>query len=389
MNLKKLLFIAIVLFGLISCKPKQERHSLLLEGGTIIKVDPNRADDNVSAFDYFSNIEIIPLENSVDALLNTHQSRFKINGNRFYFLDIKDNVIHVFNSDGTLMHKSNKDGRGPGEFLMSTAIEINPYTNNIEVLNPAGAIYIYDSLGVEYISKIEISFPIGIHAIHEMVAISPYKYLLFSQTDSEKNLFYYNADNHTHTSFNDYKFPKFLGQLGTKDSRGHFYNYKDTLRYYEGHNGNIWNINPESTELIPAYKWDFGEYTFDVSYIEEGQSTQYYVMTGMKLSAKYVVPILEYIETDQFLTMRFRYKGVWKTAIYDKPSHSVKTFTKTTEEVIFAPRTIMYNNELYLHVAAQYVSLVVNDKVLDQKNREILKKIRDEDNDVIIKYTLK
>jgi len=112
-------------------------------------------------------------------------------------------------------------------------------------------------------------------------------------------------------------------------------------------------------------------------------------MTGLRLSAKYVSPIIEYIETDQFLAMRFKYKGTWKTAIYDKSSQSTKTFSKTTEGVIFAPKTIMCENELYLHVAAKYVSLIVNDKVLDQKNREILKKIQDEDNDIIIKYTLK
>jgi len=387
MKFKYSLLVSVVLFGLTSCKPKQEQQFLLLEGGTIIKVDPRKADDNVSIFDFFSKIEIIPLENSENALLNTDRVNFRVSGDRFYFLDTKNNVIHVFNPDGTLMHQNSKNGRGPGEFLTSSAIEINPYTSNLEVLNPMGSISIYDSLGVDYVGKIDLSFPIGIHAIHEMVIISPDRYLFFSHFDSEKNLFCYNTTDDTHTSF-DYNFPDFFNQLGTM-ARNHFYHYKDTLRYYEGHNGNVWNVDMESNSLTPAYKWDFGEYTFDISYIEEGQSIQYYVMTGMRLSAKYVSPIIEYIETDQFLTARFKYKGVWKTIIYDKATNSIKTFTKTTEGVIFAPKTITYDNELYLHVAARYVSLVANDKILDQKSQEILKKIQDEDNDVIIKYTLK
>ena len=388
MKFNVFLFITVVLFGLTSCKPKKEQHSPLLEGGTIIKVDPGKADDNISIFDFFSKIEIIPLENNENALLNTDRVNFRVSGDRFYFLDELNNVIHVFNSDGTLIHRHNKDGRGPGEFLTSTAIEVNPDTNNLEILNPMGAIYIYDSLGTDYLDKVEISFPVGIHAIHEMTILSPDKYLFFSYFDSEKNLFCYNTTDNTHISF-DYNFADFFNQLGTKDSKGHFYRYKDTIRYYEGHNGNVWSIDPESNSLIPSYKWDFGEYTFDISYIEEGQSIQYYVMTGMRLSTKYVSPIIEYIETDQFLAMRFKYKGVWKTAIYDKSSRSTKTFTRTTEEVIFAPKTIMCGNELYLHAAARYISLLANDKVLDQKNKEILKKIKDEDNDIIIKYTLK
>ena len=387
MRYKYFLFVSVVLLGLASCKPKQEQRSLLLEGGTIIKVDPGKPDDNISIFDYFSKIEIIPLENSEDALLNTDRVKFRASGNQFYFLDELNNVIHVFNLDGALMHRNNKNGRGPGEFLMSTSLDINPYTNNLEVLNPAGAIYIYDSLGVEYIDKIEIFFPIGIHAIHEMSILSSDRYIFFSRSDSEKNLFYYNATDNTHNSF-DYDFPEFFNQLGTMTSN-HFYHYKDTLRYYEGHNGNVWNVDTESNMLIPAYKWDFGEYTFDLSYIEEGQSIQYYVMTGMRLSTKYASPIIEYTETEQFLIMRYKYKGVWKTAIYDKVNHSTKTFARTTEGVMFAPKTIMCGDELYMHAAAKYISLLVNDKVLDQKNREILKKIHDEDNDVIIKYTLK
>jgi len=268
MNFKSLLFITVVLFGLISCKPKKEQRSPLLEGGTIIKVDPNKADDNVSVFDYFSKIELIPLENSENALLNSDEVKFRVSGNRFYFLDRKSNVIHVFNPDGTLMHRKNKDGRGSGEFLISEVIVINPYTNNLEVLNPTGAIYIYDSLGVNYLDKINISFPVGIHAIHEMVIVSPNRYLFFSHYDSEKNLFCYNTTDNTHTSF-DYNFPRFFNQLGTM-AENHFYHYKDTLRYYEGHNGNVWNVDMESNSLTPAYKWDFGEYTFDISYIEEG-----------------------------------------------------------------------------------------------------------------------
>jgi len=387
MNSKSLLFITVVLFGLISCKPKKEQQSLLLEGGTIIKVDPNSAYDNVSVFDFFSKIELIPLENGEDALLNSDYVKFRVSGNRFYFLDTKNNVIHVFNPDGTLMHQNSKNGRGPGEFLTSTAIEINPYTSNLEVLNPMGSISIYDSLGVDYVGKIDLSFPIGIHAIHEMVIISPDRYLFFSHFDSERNLFCYSTSDNTHSSF-DYDFPSFFNPLGTMDPRGHFYNYKDTLRYYEGHNGNVWSVDPESDRLIPAYKWDFGEHTFDISYVEEEQSTQYYVMTGLRLSTKYVSSIFEYIETDRLLIMRGRYKGAWRAFMYDKLNHFTKMFNKTTEGAQLS-RTVIHNNELYLHIAAKYVSIAVNDKVLDQKNQEILKKIQDEDNDVIIKYTLK
>lgn len=105
-------------------------------------------DDNekASLFDYFSHIELIPLETSDDILVGYCED-IVLYQNRYYIFDRKRAVVQIFDQDGKFVFLIDKRGQGPGEYTPNlTSISLNPFTDNIDITD-MGCIYSYDLTG--------------------------------------------------------------------------------------------------------------------------------------------------------------------------------------------------------------------------------------------------
>lgn len=58
-----------------------------------------------------------------------------------YFIYTSDQIVYTFTGSGKYIANSKKmKGRGPEEYFMALDINVNPYLQGIDMLNPYGTI---------------------------------------------------------------------------------------------------------------------------------------------------------------------------------------------------------------------------------------------------------
>ncbi|HRW28094.1 MAG TPA: 6-bladed beta-propeller, partial [Bacteroidales bacterium] len=108
----------------------------------------------ISVFDIFSKISVIPLETDSNSAIE-QISRVIPHNNRYYILDRKQSAVLIFDSNGNFEKKIRRVGVGPGEYSLLYDFNINPFTNELELLNPRGELLSY-TLDGEFISSLNI-----------------------------------------------------------------------------------------------------------------------------------------------------------------------------------------------------------------------------------------
>lgn len=139
--MKTLTLLALCACFLASCK----QSNVFNRQHATDKIDLSKM-DSPSFFDYFSKIELIPLETSDTCLIKDFNERIYYKGN-FYFCDRAQKQVLAFDSDGKFLYKVDKAGNGPGEYSSLSSFQFNPFTGDLDLLIPMGGIYKYDSLG--------------------------------------------------------------------------------------------------------------------------------------------------------------------------------------------------------------------------------------------------
>lgn len=384
--MKNSIFLIIHLITLInvlySCHSKDMKHEDYI-------IDPNRK-DQVSISDFFSKIEIIPLETSEQSLLTFligEPDKVVKYNNNFFVLDRDQEAIIVFNLSGKFIKRISKKGQGPGEYISINDFNINRYTNNLEILSPEGrCINIYDSQSDAFIKKIQL--PHDLPVVHQFHHLTPDIYAFASYAGDFKIYFYSLRDNKIIES--DYQLPKWLnrGTTLTPSSRNPFYVYNDTLCFEQIYNGDVFTISTDNYKLSPRYTWNFGKFKFDPSILPENETTNFYLDLLKKISADYAILFQIYQENDNYYFTRFKFKNRYKHLILDKHTQKNILFEHFKEGGQCLPQLID-ENAIYTFISPSYLHHAIKPSMLDEVNQQTYSLIKDDDNPVIIKYSLK
>ncbi|HCT93900.1 MAG: hypothetical protein UU18_C0031G0010 [Parcubacteria group bacterium GW2011_GWB2_40_8] len=369
------------------CKDQQckdQQNGLMEDNSTHIDLD--NLEEFPSFFDFFSKIEIIPLETNTHSLLSD-MNFIKVipNGDYFYILDKKQNLIQIFNSAGKYVETIIKKGRGPGEYSLLYDFGINNHDNTIELLCPSGALYRYDLYTKDFIESIKLNE--SIRSVHLFERLSDDYYVFFSIFNDKKLLYYSKQKNEIVKT--DYTLPDYILLKSTlKFVSSPFFKFKDTIRFFEGHNGFIYTINPATLSLTPNFKWDFGKYNFKLSEIPDNENDFYYYRLGKNISFKYASSFAHFTESENFVISVFDFRGKMMTLAYDKNRGKSRVFHKTKEGVQIWPG---YSDNQYHYVffPPNQLRCFVNELILDYDQRVVLNSINPDDNYVILKYTYK
>lgn len=156
----KKLFILLFVICFTMCTPVQKSSDTIL-------VDLDQP-EKASLFDYFRSIEVIPLETSSDILI---QGITKVVAHQdyYYALDKPLCLIFVFDKTGKFLFKIGTRGQGAGEYAFIEDFNINPFSGNIEILEPYGRIHTYDLSG-KFIETKRIAYP-GFKVAHSLAAL--------------------------------------------------------------------------------------------------------------------------------------------------------------------------------------------------------------------------
>lgn len=343
--------------------------------------------EKVSLFEYFRSIELIPLETSSDVLVQGI-TKVVFHQDKYYTLDKPQCLIFVFDKTGKFLFKIGTKGQGAGEYAFIEDFNINPFSGNIEILEPYGRIHIYDVSG-SFIETKRIAYP-GFKVAHSLAAIGTSTYVSQSVFEPKKVL-YFDLDKQQllHEEFEEdmeigcYSHDPFL--------------YQNDWFFFRPVHPIVYKMGKERLEV--AYQFNFGKYTKDgrtaifskesersfAKRTEEMFDQFSYMIQSVRHNSKYILVSLFWKSEDQRANI-----------IYDKSSGKSKYILDFDEKVWFNSyrgEVIIVTDE-YALMSIQWGDLEkrITKEMLDDNQKKILEELLQADmeqNPILIKYWFK
>lgn len=372
--------IIVIIWGMLlmtSCNQQ-----IINRDSTVCKIDLKKT-ISPSFYDYFSRVEMIPLETSENSLIKYVGERI-YHDSKYYILDTFQKKILVFDENGNFLYDINKYGNGPGEYTELYSFYFNPFTGDLDLLSPMGGILRYDSLGQNFKEKIPL--PLTVPAVHQFIALDKDTYLLFSDSREGNKMVVYNIVQRKIIS-ELYNLPKFLlFNTFYHHTYSPFYVCEGKVHFVQSYNGDVFTF--ESNSLIPKYHWDFGEQNFEISDLKD-EPMEYYFKYARTVGAKYANIFVSYGENSRYYITDFAYDNKYWTLIYDKQSKEPVVFNAFKEGHECIPSFVDESGVYLIGADPNYGLNILNAEDLDADTRKVFDSIKDDDNPVVIKYVFK
>ena len=347
-----------------------------------ISLDEER---EISLFDIFSQVEIIPLETADNIVMGEPVIEMRVHNGQYYFMCGKQESIWHFDRDGTFLQEINHYGNGPGEYTNLTDFRFNRFSGNLEILSAMGYMNVYNDSGNVF--KKSFSFiQSDIKSVYNFIELSPTLYLLFSDAREGNKMVWYDVEADRIVAEN-YDLPKYLFfHTPYHHSFTPFYCFQDTVHFVQAYDGEVFTVDSKGS-LVPKYQFDFGEYTFDISDLKE-ESVQYYVIHARTKGAKYANRFIVYGENSNYYITRFKFHNRLYHLFLNKKTGKTYIFKRFKEDCLCFP---LYMDEqcLYFVATPQELNMVINRSILSEDDKRKYEDISPYNNPIVIKYTFK
>lgn len=381
------LFFCFLIFSSLSSCGRSQKTGAESEGAIVVRIDPTR-EDKVSVFDYFSDIRIIPLVgSSPDAFLSADFYGLIVTDANIFVLDMRTNKILCFDAEGKWLQTVDKNGRGNGEFSLSSDFIFDRRDSTLVVLDPRGKILKYAvEPGLPFIKQFDVSS--YVRATHTLTTLNDEDFLLYSDSEDQP-MFIFESETQSCRPV-DYHYPSwaggFLAHNGTP-----FLQDEDTLYFYKGLDGDVFRYDNASGDLRKILRWDFGKYALDINELEPDKDADYYIRFRQSNSHRRVLPVHIKLVTESFIFLHFYFKKARKQVFYDRTNNSCVCFTSFKEGGVFwnVPGC-GYAGREYSLVSPEYFSKIISREMLrDPASLQAFDNMKDTDNHYLVVYTLK
>lgn len=375
----KKLFILLFVICFTMCTPEQK-------SGDAILVDLDQP-EKASLFDYFRFIELIPLETSSDILI---QGITKVVAHQdyYYALDKPQCLIFAFDKTGKFLFKIGTKGQGAGEYAFIEDFNINPFSGNIEILEPYGRIHTYDVSG-NFIETKRIAYP-GFKVAHSLAALDTATYVSQSVFEPKK-IHYFNLDEQKllHEEFEEDM------ELGSY-SHGP-YQYENNWFFFRPVHPVVYKMGKERLEV--AFQFDFGKYTKEgrtAVFSQESERNFAKRTEEMFDQFSYMIQSVRHNNKYIFASLFWKDQNHRANVIHDKSTGKTKYIIDFDEKVWFNSyrgEAVIITDE-YALMPIQWVDLEkrITKEMLDDKQKATLEKLLQADmeqNPILIKYWFK
>ena len=348
-----------------------------------IIVDLNNPQE-VSFYDYFSHIELIPLETNNDVLVGFVNEIIHYHG-RYYVFDKQQKMVIIFDEMGKFIFQINKRGRGPGEYIEIKDIFLNPFTECIDILD-IGAVHSYDLSGkhVKTTRLINQDSPSSslLQYPCSFIALNEKTYVFYSSIPQRSNSFPYKIDYYDIEKANvfhrEYEVDNYLNTYWVAETMSptRFYEYNGKFFFSYLVDNVTYEVGQES--LIKAYTWDFGRHNYDARNLNVVPGVKKILPYRIRFQGqnnRYVIACIHLQDDSDALL------------IYDKYTNECK-FTKS----IYVRLRHVSNEYVLFWVPHEWLKYLVSEEMLDETNRQIFKNLmnaKEEQNPIVIKYYFK
>lgn len=343
----------------------------------------------VSVFDLFEKIEIIPLETSSSSLF--HFARKVIcHDNVLYIHNYESREILAFDIDGKYLLKISNMGQGPNEYRHISDFTIDKYTNRILIVDPISNNLLEFDLNGKFLSKIKLPAITGAYSKltclnNNIIAFWTYDY------SNRLKIF----DRNDNNIFNEY-FPREVHSV-----LDHFeispFNYNNYIIAESAIDNNIYSISSEGNLLID-YTWDFEKLNNPINLAEELPERELNTAESRSLLINQMrsSEIVNYYFSNIGGNCKYRYaqiirKGKVVNIMNEISENKTMIFEKTIENATFHP--FWWDDSFVIgygpYSGIETLEETLPDIILDEENLTKKKQIKNDDNQVFIKYYFK
>ena len=386
--------VVLLLVLFCGCSSKDKKMNVEIE-----RIPINVYNISQDASSFIDKIELVPLETNDSSLLHKYGKVMYDKETDVYAVYTRDQVIFTFSGNGDFISNSKKmQGQGPDEYYMVVDMKFNPYLKGIDLLNPYGTIYTYSSdfklLGRR---KIKPEFPIDhLMALNLEEYIFTYPFLWTNQEVAFANL-------KTQQVYNaDYSGTISSGNSMAKDC---FYKIGDDFYFIPpGINYYFYRIDTKGMKLIPIMYLDFGDLEIKEAdlpgramgkrvdsdeerarVVKEAQERAQF----LRHSNNHIVPLIKFFNDDYVYVYFVKStQGAGSNFIYNLKTK--KSFlTKEDKPFIMNFCFGIVDNVLLSIRQPEYVSRLVDRRLMSTEEIYKMEQLKEDDNPVIIKYYLK
>ena len=386
--------VVLLLVLFCGCSSKDKKMNVEIE-----RIPINVYNISQDASSFIDKIELVPLETNDSTLLHKYGKVMYDKETDVYAVYTRDQVIFTFSGNGDFISNSKKmQGQGPDEYYMVVDMKFNPYLKGIDLLNPYGTIYTYSSdfklLGRR---KIKPEFPIDhLMALNLEEYIFTYPFLWTNQEVAFANL-------KTQQVYNaDYSGTISSGNSMAKDC---FYKIGDDFYFIPpGINYYFYRIDTKGMKLIPIMYLDFGDLEIKEAdlpgramgkrvdsdeerarVVKEAQERAQF----LRHSNNHIVPLIKFFNDDYVYVYFVKStQGAGSNFIYNRKTK--KSFlTKEDKPFIMNFCFGIVDNVLLSIRQPEYVSRLVDRRLMSTEEIYKMEQLKEDDNPVIIKYYLK
>ena len=315
---------------------------------SVHSVDLSKPED-LSFYDYFSRYEIIPLETETGAMINYYRTEWKMYGGLHYLLNTRLHSLDIFDGEGHFLRQINHRGNGHGEYGEAYDFQINPFTGNLEILDPMRGIFIYDSAGVEFFERLRLP----VLAAHSFSSLSEDIYVLFSESRKEdcKMLIYSKSQDVIVKEV--YPMPDFIFRKTVwHHANNPFYRLDDNLNFVQTYNGTVFRVALQGS-LEERYCWDFGRHNFLIERLPQNEEMNWYLNFRNHEAPKYATQFLYNSENHRYFMNRFAHDNKYYNLIYDKKTQECHLINTFREHLLLVPQKM--DDALYYLMPGMFV----------------------------------
>jgi len=369
----RLKMLTIIFCFLIGCEQSHELNKITIDVQDIA---------NVSVHECFDRIELLPLETKEGAFIKYIMKIKKYEG-CYFIIDFNKNVYKI-DGEGKFICEIGGIGRGPEEHLEVVDIQINKYTNNLELLMPRGRIDVFstDGLFLE-------SMPLDTYA-HEFINISEDLVLIHFSVGAYNLSFYSRSEGKVIAQ--EYPMEDEINKKIPLGDTAPIWQWNGDVYFHSPFSNTIFKLNGK--QLVQYYTLDCGEYNFDISNfsLETGLDRKQY-SEKIRESKDIATYFHFHIETDKFILKRFLNGDIenMPSFLFDKTTSETRVFVDFVEGIRL-PKLYHYDPKeeiVYAAVEPGDIQKHIFMGLLDENDVEKLKNIEISDNPVLVAYHLK
>lgn len=356
--------------------------------------------DNVTqdASSFIEKIEIIPLETNDSSLLYRIEKIIYDKKMDMYAIYTGDQIVYTFWGNGKYISNSRGvKGQGPKEYTMVLDINFNPYLEGIDMLNPYGTIYTY-SPTFELLAKkkFEPEFP-----INNLIAVDSVNYIFsypFIWTDQEIAFVDLKTQQVVNTNYEGtISGGLYIGNTCFYHINDEFYFVPLGLNYY------FYQIDTKEKKLIPIMYIDFGDLEVksddlpgrawgkrtDSKEIRKEISDEVKERFNFLSKSDNIIPMSKFFN-GEYVYIYFK-KAMERSGnhyIYNRKKKESFLF-KNKKPFSMYPCLGIVDNILFSMCKPDMVSQIVDRKFMSSEEISKMESLKEDDNNVIIKYYLK